>query len=304
MTSKYKTGVVRRLQDKNIITQGSIPPFVAGNIQYETIMGSVAYGVSSDTSDCDIYGFCIPPKDMVFPHLAGEIKGFGTPHKPFDQYQQHHLKENDKVYDITIYSIVRYFHLCMGCNPNMIDSLFTPSNMVLTATRVANMVRDNRKLFLSKKAWHTFKGYAYAQKNKMNVKSPDQNSKRYEMVQKHGYDLKFAYHIIRLMDEVEQILELGDIDLQRNKEQLKSIRRGDLTKQEIEDLFTNKEKSLEVLYHTSKLPNKPLEAEIKNLLLNCLEEHYGNLNGAIVRENRGDKAVNEIREILRRNYGF
>lgn len=38
---------------------------------YETIMGSVAYGVNTDTSDFDTVGFCIPNKDIVFPHLRG-----------------------------------------------------------------------------------------------------------------------------------------------------------------------------------------------------------------------------------------
>ena len=46
------------------------PRWLPGNIQYETIMGSVAYGVSSDTSDVDIYGWAVPPRDDVFPHYT------------------------------------------------------------------------------------------------------------------------------------------------------------------------------------------------------------------------------------------
>lgn len=300
--SKYKTGVVRRLVDKGIIKKGQIPPFVGGSIQYETMMGSVAYGVSSDTSDNDIYGFCIPPKEMVFPHLAGEIKGFGTPHKPFEQYQQHHLKEPDvrKEYDISIYSIVKYFQLCMQNNPNMIDSLFTAPKMVLTGTNIANIVRDNRRVFLSKKAWHSFKGYAYSQMNKMRVKDPDPNSKRYDMVKKYGYDVKFAYHVVRLIDEVEQILEHGDIDLMRNSEQLKSIRRGEWKIEEIEEYFNNKQKDLESLYTTSKIPHKPQEAKIKELLLSCLEEYYGSLDGVIERPDRYKQMIDDIRQIVTR----
>ena len=82
------------------------------------MVGSVAYGVAQDTSDRDVYGFCIPPKDVVFPHLAGEIMGFGTHRRRFDQYQQHHIQDVDAAggsgveYDVVIYSIVRYFQLC------------------------------------------------------------------------------------------------------------------------------------------------------------------------------------------------
>ena len=72
------------------------------NVHYLTMMGSVAYGVSSDTSDTDVYGFCIPKKDMIFPHLKGEIPGFGTQVKRFEQWQEHHIidKEADKEYDV------------------------------------------------------------------------------------------------------------------------------------------------------------------------------------------------------------
>src|SRR5260370_17776718 len=60
------------------LTRGGIAPppaFLPDNVHYETIMGSVAYGVSADTSDLDVYGFCIPPKVELFPHLRGKIVG-------------------------------------------------------------------------------------------------------------------------------------------------------------------------------------------------------------------------------------
>lgn len=49
------------------------PKHISNSIQYEVIMGSVAYGVTSDNSDMDVYGFSIPPKEIIFPHLTGEI---------------------------------------------------------------------------------------------------------------------------------------------------------------------------------------------------------------------------------------
>jgi endonuclease YncB( thermonuclease family) len=158
--------------------------FVISNTMYETIMGSVAYGVSDDTSDFDTLGFCIPPKDTLFPHLAGEIEGFG-------------------------------------------------------------------RLFLSKKAWHTFKGYAHSQLHEMDSKNPEPGSKRAALREKYGFDVKFAYHLIRLIGEVEQILVDGDIDLRRNREQLKSIRRGEIPVADIRRMYTEKERGLERLYHST-----------------------------------------------------
>lgn len=272
--------VIDRLHKKGLIKP---PSFVAGGTQYETIMGSQAYGVSGDSSDMDIYGWCIPPKDMVFPHLRGEIPGFGDQIQRFEQFQQHHVIEKDtgKEYDLNIYNVVKYFSLCMQNNPNMIDSLFTPEMCVTKVTGIARHVRDNRKIFLHRGAWFRFKGYAYSQMHKLGLKSPQPGSKRALDVAKNGYDTKFAYHIVRLLNEVEQILVEGDLDLQRNNDQLKSIRAGEWTAEQIEQYFIVKERALEVTYTESKLQDRPNAAIIKKLLLEVLEEHYGSLEGCV-----------------------
>lgn len=84
----------------------------------------------------DVYGFCIPGKEIIFPHLGGYIHGFGKQRKEFWQYQQHHIedKEINKEYDLSIYNIVKYFQLCMENNPNMVDSLFVPQFCILPKT--------------------------------------------------------------------------------------------------------------------------------------------------------------------------
>ena len=149
-------------------------------------MGSNAYGVVSDNSDLDVYGWAIPPKDMVFPHLRGEILGFGEQVQRFEQWSEHHVRRHDDptspVYDFVVYGIVTYFQLCMKCNPNMIDSLFTPRRCVLHSTSIGEMVREQRRLFLTKAAWHSFKGYAYSQMNKIGRKVNHENPKRAESI--------------------------------------------------------------------------------------------------------------------------
>jgi predicted nucleotidyltransferase len=267
-------------------------------------MGSVAYGVSSDTSDVDVYGWGIPPNDDLFPHLRGEVPGFGTPRLRFEQYQEHHVEDRDalaghgRMYDLTIYGIVKFFNLAMENNPNVIDSLFTPANCVLHSTRVGNLVRENRRLFLHKGAWPKFKGYAYSQLHKISIKQPQ--GKRAELVQKHGYDVKFAYHVVRLLTEVEMILTAQDIDLQRDNEQLKAIRRVEWTEERLRSWCAEKETHLERAYAQSTLRATPDEPKIRALLLNCLEDHYGSLEGCIVNPDRAVEALRNIQSELER----
>lgn len=160
--------VTKYLYDKKLIQP---PSWLPMNCCYETQMGSIAYGVKNEDSDEDIYGFCIPPKDYIFSHLAGHIEGFGKQKQRFEQFQQHHIKCDTKTYDISIYNIVKYFQLLMENNPNMIDSIFTTTTSVKHCTRVGHMVRDNRKMFLHKGAWNKFKSYAYSQVHKMKDKN-------------------------------------------------------------------------------------------------------------------------------------
>jgi predicted nucleotidyltransferase len=279
------------------------PKWLESNVMYETVMGSVAYGVSSDSSDNDIYGFCIPPKAMVFPHLAGEIEGFGRNKQRFEQFLADHIEDKSagKLYDITIYSIVKYFMLLMENNPNIIDSIYTPQFCVRHITKVGQIVRDNRKLFLHKGSWHKFKGYAYQQLHKMKTKSPEMGSKRAALIEQFGYDVKFAYHVVRLLDEAEQILVHGDIDLQRAREHMKAIRKGEVAEEEVRQFFTAKEKQLEQMYADSKVQHSPDEAKIKSLLLSCLEEHYGNLKDAVVVEDAAKVALREVAAVIDRN---
>lgn len=291
---------------QHLTNRGLIKPprWLPGNVQYETIMGSVAYGVSSDTSDVDVYGWAIPPKDDLFAHLRGEVPGFGTPRPRFEQYQEHHVEGRDalaghgRTYDLTIYGIVKFFNLAMESNPNVIDSLFTPVNCILHSTRVGNLVRENRRLFLHKGAWPKFKGYAYSQLHKISIKTPQ--GKRVELVEKHGYDVKFAYHVVRLITEVEMILMEQDIDLQGNNEQLKAIRRGEWTEERLRKWCADKESDLERIYAESKLRAVPDEQKIRALLLNALEDHYGSLKGCIVNPDRAVEALRNIQAELER----
>lgn len=282
----------------------SPPSFVPANMVLEVMTGSVAYGVATDMSDVDVLGVCVPPQKVVFPHLAGEIPGFGRQKQRFDQFQQHGVKvKGGKVgqYDLSVYSIIKYFQLCMDNNPNMVDSLFSPLDCVLHCNHVGNLIRENRHLFLHKGSWHKFKGYAYSQLHKMRNKEPE--GKRAELVERHGYDVKFAYHVVRLLGEARQILEDHDLDPRRDRELLKAVRRGDLSEQEIRNWAAERESELEKVYHTSTLRHRPAEDEIRALLLNCLEHHYGSLENCVVDETRAVRALAEVRGILEK-YDF
>lgn len=291
--------IINDLIKNNVIKPGSnIPKWLPHNIHYLCIMGSMAYGVSTENSDFDIYGFAIPPKEMTFPHLAGHIHGFGPNPATFEQWQQHHLKHNVTEYDFSVYSIVKYFSLCAENNPNMIDSLFVPRNCIIHATEIANTIRERRKDFLHQGAVHKFRGYAYAQMHKIKTKTNPESEKRKESVKKYGYDVKFGYHVVRLALECEQILLTGDIDLQKDREVLKSIRNGEWTLEKLEEWFGEAEKRLHDLTLKSKLPVKPDMDALRVLLMDCLESHYGTISKMVVKTGPDQNLLNDLKQLI------
>lgn len=286
---------VQLAKKKNLIYP---PKWLPANIHYEVITGSVSYAVSSDTSDMDIVGFAIPPKDDLFPHLRGEIPGFGSQHQRFGVWQEHHVMDGDQEYDFTIYSIVKFFQLAMENNPNMLDILFVPQRCVLYCSKVAQIVRDNRKLFLHKGSYHKMRGYSYAQLHKIGTKANSSNPKRQADIEEFGYSTKFAYHVVRLLLESEQILMEHDLNIEGNAEILKSIRRGEWSEKKLRTWFDEKEKHLEELYIKSTLRHKPEEEKIKELLMQCLEQHYGSLDTAVKREVPVERLIMDLKEVL------
>lgn len=272
------------------------PSWLPDQTIYEVMMGSVAYGVSDDSSDVDVYGLCVPPQRIVFPHTVGVIHGFDKP-EAFDIWQEHHLRVDGTEYDFSIFNVVKFMALLRENNPNIVDALFVPPRCVLHMTPAGQIVRDRRRQFLHKGSWHKFRGYAFAQLHKARTKDP--TGKRAAIREQFGWDVKFGYHVVRLVCEVEQILTEGDIDLERSREFLKAIRRGERSLEDVEQWFKDKGAALETIYNTSSLRYGPDDAALKQCLLDVLETHYGSLSAALVSiPSRDRDALMTIRNIL------
>ena len=289
------SSVVKKLVKNKLMT----PPhdFCEETI-YEVIMGSVAYGVSNNMSDMDVYAVTVPYKSMVFPHLTGHIHGFGPEPDNFDMYQKHHMQMDEKEYDVALYSLVKYFALCADNNPNMIDSLFVPGRCVIYATEAGHHMRGYRRLFLSKRILSKLRGYAFKELKKLERPHPNALSKRKAAIDEHGYDVKSAYHVVRLMLEAEQVLQEGNLDLERNRQQLKHVRSGGYTLDELKAWFHAKDIELNKAQVDSELPVLPDFKRLTLVLFECLEMHFGKLDVAQEVDPRTVEKLEKIRRII------
>jgi len=124
--------------------------------------------------------------------------------------------------------------------------------------------------------------------------------KRFQIAKEKGTEVKFLYHVVRLLSEAEQILTEGDLDLQEKgrREHMKAIRRGEISEEDIRQWASDKEKQLEEAYTNSKLPERPAVEPLRQLLYNCLEEHYGSLEGCVEQVGWAEQTLREIDDLL------
>lgn len=292
-------GVVRKLyrQQKLNVEQEFVK-----DVHYEVITGSTSYNMRTEDSgsDTDVVGICIPPVDYIFPYsVGGYIDGFGPSPPKFNNFQQHHILTDDgKEYDVAVYSIIKFFQLAAENNPNICDLLFVHDKFVTHIDNIGKLIRQNKKLFLTRHSYHKFLGYAFAQAKKMRTRNPDGGRKEY--IEKCGYDLKHAAHLIRLLLECEMILVEHDLDLERHGDLLRSIRRGEWKLEDVENYFRERELNLNKLYAESTLRYSPDWKELKRILLCCLEEKYGNLSSyfSMNSDSRILRKFEQIRQIM------
>ena len=254
------------------------PDFVLSGLQFETLAGSHAYGTDRPDSDFDIYGFTLPPVETLFPHLSGAIPDFGTQPAKFKLMERQHVMASGKEHDVYIYSIVWYFQLAMQCSPPILDTLFSPQDCVLTETAIGRLVRHNAKTFLSKKLFHSYRGFAHSQMAAIEGKRRVQDSKRAKLIEQYGYDVKYGAHAVRALLQCQQFLTEGRVDLRKYAPLYLDILEGRVTLPELKLFLKKHEEIVTATYNEcDTIPDVPDETAIKGLLVRCLEMQYGDL---------------------------
>lgn len=115
-----------------------------GAVIFETVYGSRAYGLATESSDTDLRGVFVPP--------ALDFTGYvGGP----DQIEP----SSERV----LYEVRKFFRLAAACNPTVIELLFTDPADHVAVSREGRRLLDRRDDFLSQLAGDSFGKYGLAQ---------------------------------------------------------------------------------------------------------------------------------------------
>lgn len=214
-------------------------------------VGSGLLGTALDGQhDRDEMGICVEPPEYVV----------GLRH--FEQYiyraRAEGVRSQPGDLELVVYSLRKWMRLALSGNPTVLILLFAPENRLVEVNDFGHELRANASCIVSRQAGRRFRGYLAAQRDRMLGNGSHTN--RPELIEKHGFDTKFAMHMVRLGVQGVELLETGKITLpipEPWRTWLRDLRLGKHTKDEALAAAAELDAQLEKLIRTSSLPEHP-----------------------------------------------
>lgn len=214
-------------------------------------VGSGLHGVTVANDDRDEMGVCIEPPETViglqkFQQYEYRTQPMGARSGPGDL-------------DKTVYSLRKYVKLAAKGNPTVLMILFAPESELVNVKWPGRDLRERRNMFLSKEAGDRFIGYLRRQQARM-LGELSQRTNRPELVERYGYDTKFAYHALRLGFQGIELMQDGVITLPMSEDRIKflrDVRHGIYGKDFVLTRISMINKALAYATKNSNLPDHP-----------------------------------------------
>ena len=180
--------------------------------------------------------------------------------------------------DRVTYSLRRYLSLAAQGNPTTMLLLWVPEEHCDVLTSRGRALQDLAPAIVSKQCGPRFMGYLNGQKQRLLGLKGQKRVKRPELEEAHGFDTKYAMHILRLAVQGIEILSTGRLTLpmETNARQLvRAMREGKFTKGEAIDLIEKYEAELEAAVASCKLQDHPNWGVINRFLVETYRETWG-----------------------------
>jgi uncharacterized protein len=245
-----------------------------------TMRGSIAHGMyvpdtdPNSIDDIDLMGVYIESPGF---YMGLDNKSLGYGGKKTDS-QEYWVDS----YDIVNYELRKLFGLLLKGNPNVLMLLFLDPQMIIHETPTWNKILQRREVFISQKAYHSFKGYAMEQMRKMTSGTHQgyMGEKRRKLVEQFGYDTKNAAHLIRLLRMGTEYLKRGTMTVNRQNvdaEELLDIKLGKWPLDKVRREAGRWMLELESAKEHSKLPEQADFEEASRLVTRLIRDYYRDL---------------------------
>jgi uncharacterized protein len=176
------------------------------NIILRAVVGSTVHGVAVNDGleDRDEMGVCIEPPEYViglerFDHWVHRTKPEGVRSEAGDL-------------DLVVYSLRKWMRLALRGNPTVLLLLFAPPEKIITTTPLGHRLRELAPAIAARSHGEAFRGYLQSQRLKIELDKGGRPT-RPELIERHGFDTKFAMHMLRLGYQGVEYLSTGRITL-------------------------------------------------------------------------------------------
>ena len=214
-------------------------------------VGSTAWGISTGSSgdDLDVMGIHTSHMDQVLGLEKDKVHTWRSKPKG--------VRSEAGDIDYVSYSLHKFFDLALGGNPTIQALLYTDDENYLYDGGYLDSL--NPDWFRSQRVVKASLHYANNQYRRLTGSSA-KNTNRPELVEKYGYDTKFAAHAMRLLLMTRDYLITGRLQIPLppiSAGLCKSIRDGEIDYQELISKLEDLEKVCWKSLEQSKLPKEP-----------------------------------------------
>lgn len=239
------------------------------------VVGSTAWGlnVEDGIEDRDEMAVTIEPFEIAF--------GFET----FDSlvYRTAAIREGKADaksmagdLDLVIYSLRKYVRMALKGNPSALALLFQPDTMA--KTNAGDMLQRLAPDIVSKRAGRACLGYMTAQKQRLIGERGQMRSNRPELVERHGFNTKYAMHMLRLGYQGIELMKTGRLAMpipEPARGKLLHLRQGGFSKEWALAVADELESDLKAALESISLRDKPDEEMIERWMVERYREAYG-----------------------------
>ena len=235
----------------------------AGTI-LKVLAGSHIHGLNQPTSDRDEEAIVIEPLEAAY----------GL-HQPWED-----LVRESPEKDVKYFSLRKWCRMALNGNPNFLLMLFAPPSHILRMDARGSQLRDMAPMFISRVAIKSHLGYMQGQRqrlinhNKEFASGGGHGKPRFELIERYGYDTKFAMHLLRLGFQGCELGETGRLVLPMDPETrdvLMQVRNGEESLDFVLDTAAILETKMKRIFDSNscKLPDGPDYAAIEQFMLKC-----------------------------------
>ena len=254
-------------------------PLNPASLVHLFVGGSHLHGAKvSGYDDLDIYGCYIEPPEHILGVMPLEhfVWSSGSPGD----------KNTAEDIDVTTYSLHRWGQLIRKGNPAILHYLFA-ANGLATYDTWEKFIGSHREQLISQKAARQYIGFAASQRMRLTgERGMGRHGQRPDLIERYGFDVKFAMHYVRLLGECRELLREHRVTLPRpERDLLIEIRTGKYTQEQVFKIGDDLSRECEELLEKSDLPDTPNVNLLSHQIAEAYQYHWRHVANLTTRKN-------------------